>query len=323
MAITLVIAGATAPAQAIALDQPRIVIGRGSHADVRLPSRAVSDLHAVIRAEGSEVFLLDEGSTNGTRVNGQLVPRGRRKALKTGDAIGIAGYELRVEFTTGVPDPPERTATLARRLLLGALAAAGGEAAPPALVVLGGRRGDVRFPLAPPPSRVVVGRAEECDIVLDDRDASRHHVEVLRDHDGALLRDLGSKNGVLVAGRRLTERRLRHGDEVVIGRTPVRYEDPLEDLLRSFEGGVDETAPEPPPPAAPSLPPSEAAPPSPAVAVVDAGDVPPPASASLPPPARPARTRRTADWIVVALAVVILAVSLAALLLVLNGGPRR
>jgi pSer/pThr/pTyr-binding forkhead associated (FHA) protein len=343
VAVTLVVThlgtppGSAAASQSLTFDQPRVVIGRGAHADVRLPARAVSDTHAVVRMDTGELSITDEGSTNGTAVNGQALVRGRKKPLRAGDVIALPGFEIVVEPSRTVPDPPDRTATVARKLLADALAAVGGEAAPPQLMLVSGRRAGQSWKLPPPPSRLVAGRGEICDVILDDPDCSRQHAEFVRDAEGVSLRDLGSKNGILVGGRRLVERRLRDGDEIRLGRTVLSFSDPAEQLLRAFDDGPDEPAALslPVPPASPSLPaPVEVSPPPP---------VPPPGEPERPtappaespaaerptatPPAasarRPARRRdgRTVDWIVAALALVILAVSVAALFFLLRGSP--
>jgi hypothetical protein len=66
-------------------------------------------------------------------------------------------------------------------------------------------------------SPMIVGRTEDSDIVLDDRQVSRQHARIVRDQAGYLLSDLGSKNGTFVNGEPLTEaRRLRDGDEIQI-----------------------------------------------------------------------------------------------------------
>jgi ABC transport system ATP-binding/permease protein len=70
------------------------------------------------------------------------------------------------------------------------------------------------------PARAVIGRAAECDVVLDDDSVSRRHAELYRDERGLYrLRDLGSANGTFVDGRQarkdelLSEgARLRFGD---------------------------------------------------------------------------------------------------------------
>jgi pSer/pThr/pTyr-binding forkhead associated (FHA) protein len=329
VAVTLVVSMVGREPQTITLDLPRVVIGRGAHADVRLPARSVSELHAVLHKNGNELSILDELSSNGTRVNGAALPRGRRKVLQDGDVIAIAPYSLRVAQVVGLPDPPERTASLARRLLHDALTSSGGEAAPPRLVLLTGKQAGTAWVLPPAPGRVVIGRDAGCDVCLDERDCSRQHAELLRDPEGCTLRDLSSKNGLVLGGRAVSERRLRHGDEVTIGRTTLRYHDPVEELLRGLEAGADEAPPEPPPeppaPAVASAPP----PPAPEPAAAPPGDA--LAAASTPPEAalaapattsvRPASaaSRGNFDWIVVVLAVIVLVVSVGALVLLLHG----
>ncbi len=66
--------------------------------------------------------------------------------------------------------------------------------------------------------QVIIGRGSECDIVLPERQVSRHHVQIERDSSGYLLRDLGSKNGTCVNGREVHDEpyRLKDGDEIQV-----------------------------------------------------------------------------------------------------------
>lgn len=52
---------------------------------------------------------------------------------------------------------------------------------------------------------VVIGRGTECDVVIKDLKASRKHCQLTRKTDGFLLEDLGSRNGTLVNGNKITE----------------------------------------------------------------------------------------------------------------------
>jgi hypothetical protein len=49
--------------------------------------------------------------------------------------------------------------------------------------------------------RVVLGRQDDCDIVLDDPSVSRHHAAISVRPSGLVLEDLGSANGTQVNGR--------------------------------------------------------------------------------------------------------------------------
>ena len=61
----------------------------------------------------------------------------------------------------------------------------------------------------------MIGRLPECAVPLSDPQVSRHHAEVRPDHDGYRVVDLGSMNGTLVNGTRISEHVLRDGDEIV------------------------------------------------------------------------------------------------------------
>ena len=62
-----------------------------------------------------------------------------------------------------------------------------------------------------------IGRSADADLQLGGADISREHALILSDDDGWRLRDR-SRAGTFVNGERITERRLRHGDEIECGR---------------------------------------------------------------------------------------------------------
>ena len=64
---------------------------------------------------------------------------------------------------------------------------------------------------------VIIGREEDCDIVLPSRQVSRNHARIRRSGGRHILEDLGSKNGTFVNGQELTEPyTLQDGDEIQI-----------------------------------------------------------------------------------------------------------
>ena len=63
-----------------------------------------------------------------------------------------------------------------------------------------------------------IGRDVASELHLNDREASRRHAEIRRIEPGQWdLIDLGSSNGTLVNGRRVSRHRLRRGDRIAIG----------------------------------------------------------------------------------------------------------
>ena len=78
------------------------------------------------------------------------------------------------------------------------------------------RHGPREIPL--PIGRFVIGRAESCELPLDDPLVSRQHAALDIAHDGVTASDLGSRNGILVNGERADQpRRLVPGDVLSVG----------------------------------------------------------------------------------------------------------
>ncbi len=61
----------------------------------------------------------------------------------------------------------------------------------------------------------VVGRGIDCEIRLDDQMVSRRHARFAITHEGLVLEDLGSANGVFVDGKIAAERQVLEGGEQV------------------------------------------------------------------------------------------------------------
>jgi two-component system cell cycle response regulator len=83
-----------------------------------------------------------------------------------------------------------------------------------------------RYLLEPPVT--TVGRQGHNDIVIGCNSMSRRHARFERRQDGWWVVDL-STNGTLVDGERVSERRIRCGDRVQLGRTILRMSDPDEE----------------------------------------------------------------------------------------------
>jgi len=63
----------------------------------------------------------------------------------------------------------------------------------------------------------MIGRVENCDLVVEDDLVSRHHCKLLLTPDGAEIVDLASTNGTLLNGRRTDKAFLKEGDQIQIG----------------------------------------------------------------------------------------------------------
>jgi len=70
-------------------------IGRDAGNDVVLNDEAASARHALMEFADGEWWVEDSGSTNGTRVNGEVIRS--RERLRYGDELGVGRVALRLE----------------------------------------------------------------------------------------------------------------------------------------------------------------------------------------------------------------------------------
>jgi hypothetical protein len=90
----------------------------------------------------------------------------------------------------------------------------------PALVLLDGDQAVRTVPIG---RRVRLGRQADNDLVVTDPGVSRHHAEVTSERGTCTLRDLGSTNGTLVNGTRVSEHALRDGDRIQLGTSVIEF----------------------------------------------------------------------------------------------------
>jgi hypothetical protein len=195
------------PLPAIDLDDAVVTIGSGPTARIRLPASAARDVHA--RIEG-----------------GAWTCDGASGAIGDGHTFAIGAYRVRVSPSpAGVPvTPPQRTESLARELVRSLLGTDGA----PTLTIERGPHAGAKRNLAPPESVLVIGRGDEASWPILDDDLSRTHAEVRRGWDGVTLRDLGSKNGTRLDGKKVATAALRTGQLIELGKLAIRYRDPVE-----------------------------------------------------------------------------------------------
>ncbi len=73
--------------------------------------------------------------------------------------------------------------------------------------------------------RILVGREEDTDIVIDNASVSRKHAEFRREGDGWVVQDLGSSNGTFLNGTKLEAATpIKAGDEVGFGKFSILFE---------------------------------------------------------------------------------------------------
>jgi diguanylate cyclase (GGDEF)-like protein len=108
----------------------------------------------------------------------------------------------------------------------------------PALVFLSGELIAVPIPLER--EEVILGRALEADVRVNDTQVSRQHARVTTVTDPLsgstkyVLSDLNSRNGTFLNGDRISTQSLTNGDKISIGETLLRF-DLLDEIDREYQ----------------------------------------------------------------------------------------
>jgi len=223
--------------QSVPFDRETLLIGRSRDNDVVIDNLSVSRYHAKLFLRDGQVILEDQGSENGCLVNGRSVARA---AITDEDEVFIGKHQivLRAPEAEGALEgdadrPPARSASpwddVHTYCVLDGSAKPGTRQEPVAPVagfaaargeayagLILQRAGKLERIVAVEGAAFVLGRAPECDLVLDGAGVSRRHARILREADRFLLEDLGSANGTLVNGARAERCPLEVGDELRI-----------------------------------------------------------------------------------------------------------
>jgi hypothetical protein len=204
--------GEATPGTAFRLDEDELAAGR-SQAIAFPGDPCLAPLHATFSVRDGAVRVRDEGAAGGVyvRVRAGAVP------LRTGALFAVGDRLLRYGGT--LQPPPSAAADGTRRL---------GAPRPEKIAVVveewleGGVGGRTWVRAGP---SVTIGRGG-CAIDLgDDRHVSQAHAELALDASGAAqLRDLGSADGTFIRLPPGSERELRDGDAVRLGREVLRVE---------------------------------------------------------------------------------------------------
>jgi pSer/pThr/pTyr-binding forkhead associated (FHA) protein len=193
-----------------------ISLGSAEGNTLVLAGRDIAPWHARVNVDQRGIVLevLDVGAR--THVNARPV---REKALlRLGDVLclGIVAMMLKPDrddvIETALPAESDDTLEVPD----GA----------PARVVLRGVAGSHFGRAIALKQRLVVGRAADCDIVVDDAQIAPHHATIETIDEAICLRDMGSGTGALVNGLRLTTAVLHTGDQLAFGRDHFLIEAP-------------------------------------------------------------------------------------------------
>ncbi len=76
----------------VQITKDKTTLGRRPYNDIVIDNLAVSGEHAVLQMSGSDVYIEDLNSTNGTYINGKAV---KKQLLATNDTVEIGKYKIK------------------------------------------------------------------------------------------------------------------------------------------------------------------------------------------------------------------------------------
>jgi ABC transport system ATP-binding/permease protein len=201
-------------------------LGRAEDNDVILQSSMVSGHHLTFSVAASgQLLVMDLGSLNGTRLNGQPLSPRRAEAVRPGDLVQLQEFSFAIRPATAQSPAPSVVASQIRvspnpplvlRPAGPGVPIAGDRAA-------GGGPSATRMLSMDAEESITVGRAPDNTITFDHPLISRYHAMIERLGTRRRIKDLKSTNGVFVNGQRIDgEAWLSDGDEVHIGPLKLR-----------------------------------------------------------------------------------------------------
>lgn len=216
---------------AVWLVEPKVTIGRSAACDLVLDHPSIADVHAEIRVNYEQLHFLLLNDSDCTFINGKPVPKGRLVILRPKYGIRIGDTELQII------DPKQEsqaTPTIPRQM----------EATGWALKANHSALANRVFPVK---ANTVVGRSNECDITLAAAHLSRRHAELVVREGLMYVKDLGSSNGTYVNGQRVTEARVKRGDDLRFDTLSFGVIGPSDDLDKTTLRTVPRGGPRPEP----------------------------------------------------------------------------
>lgn len=180
-----------------------VIIGSGENVTVKLNNKLISSHHAqLIFDTKNQLYIQDLNSTNGTFLNGEKISPSETYILKPKDSIQLASTngilivveEMKNELVV------DKEINIVEKLKL--------------------------------KSQVIIGRAKECDVVLNSGSVSRQHAKVVKNSNGVyFIKDLNSLNGTFVNGRKTEGKtKIEESDKIFIGKLQLSLKGTTKDL---------------------------------------------------------------------------------------------
>lgn len=194
-----------------------IRVGRTADNHIAIDNLSVSRLHAIIAMSPEGLVIRDQGSANGTRVNGQQV---QSATLAHGDIVTIGGHIIACHVAapdgTAAADPTLFESTM----LAGAQDQPGPVLNPATLTEASPQRERTH---ALDRGLMIIGSDDAADIVVHGRGIAPYHAEIRFLGGRYFIRHLDGRARVRVDGKAVKEQELADGCALVIGDFSFRF----------------------------------------------------------------------------------------------------
>lgn len=180
-----------------------VIIGTGNNSTIKLNNKLISSHHAqfIFDTKG-KLHIQDLNSTNGTFLNGTKISPSKAYVVKPKDTIQLASTNgiLIVVEEIKKDSFNDRKVNIVEKLKL--------------------------------KSKVIIGRSNDCDIILNNGSVSRKHAEVNKNSNGDyFIKDLNSLNGIFVNGRKIKGiTKISLYDKIFIGKLQLTLKGTAKDL---------------------------------------------------------------------------------------------
>jgi pSer/pThr/pTyr-binding forkhead associated (FHA) protein len=168
-------------------------IGSAADNQLVLKDSSVDPVHAKLIREDDKFFLKDNNSSSGCFVNGQRITQ---KEILPGDILRFGKTEIIVLDPRSLPDKAKEGYQASWRLISDSNWLSGKEF------------------LVTPEKSLVIGRGNQCDIVIPGTHLSRRHVEISVEGHHLRVKDLGSANGTFLNEVQVDNATANNGDRL-------------------------------------------------------------------------------------------------------------
>ena len=209
--------------QEFEISKSEITVGRGQTNDIVIQDAKMSRAHARFEFnDRGEVTVLDAGSTNGLRVNGNKV---EKAVIQPGDVIQMGESQIQYakasdedEGMTIINSEFDLDRTIADFVLPTVLNDTNEDR-----IVIYTPDKTWEVVLDDTVDALTIGRSSTNNIVIEHPSVSRSHAQIVRDHRTFKMMDLNSSNGMYVNGEKRDEVVLDSGVTVKLGYATIIF----------------------------------------------------------------------------------------------------